>query len=54
MALAANMESSRASAVVRVALPGIHGQVDVDNLTGITGDLLVSSRQGGVAVTETK
>ena len=47
------MESSRTSAVVRVALPGHHGQVDVHNLIGLgAGDLLKGG--GGVAVAAIK
>ena len=52
VALAANMESSRTSAVVNIALPGVEGQVDVDDLIRIgAGDLLVASSLGGIAVT---
>ena len=48
------MESSRASVVVRVTLPGHHGQVDVDNLVVGAGFLLIAGSQAGVAVTEAK
>ena len=49
------MESSRASAVVHIALPGHHGQVHVDNLIGVgAGDILKSTLDGGVAVTAIK
>ena len=52
VALTANVESSGASAVVNVALPGHHGQIDVHNLIGIgAGDLVKSTRQAGVTVT---
>ena len=56
MALAANMESSRASAVVHIALPGHHGKVDVDDLiiSLVAGDFLISMGQAGVAVTAIK
>ena len=55
MALAANMEGSRASAVVQIALPAHPGQVDVDNILGFgAGDLLIPSSLAGVAVTASK
>ena len=51
--LTAHMESSWTSAVVLGTLPGHESEVDVDDfISSGAGDLVISSRQGRIAVAE--